>query len=57
MGTRESPIVEQWVQVNFLELVSDSEEETLGADPYLPSRHIESFLRVFEQFTCNIPRG
>ena len=29
----------------------------LGADPYLPSRHIESFLRVFKQFTCNIPRG
>ena len=25
--TRESPIVESWVQVNFLELVSDSEEE------------------------------
>ena len=30
---------------------------TLGADPYLPSRHIESFLRVFKQFAYNIPRG
>ena len=30
---------------------------SLGADPYLPSRHIESFLRVFKQFACNIPRG
>ena len=29
----------------------------LGADPYLPSRYIESFLRVFKQFACNIPRG
>ena len=26
-GTRESPIVERWVQVNFLEPVSSSEEE------------------------------
>ena len=33
------------------------EEDSLGADPYLPSRHIESFLRVFKQFACNIPRG
>ena len=32
-------------------------DQTLGADPYLPGRHIESFLRVFEQFACNIPRG
>ena len=31
--------------------------ETLGADPYLPGRYIESFLRVFKQFACNIPRG
>ena len=30
---------------------------TLGADPYLPGRHIVSFLRVFKQFACNIPRG
>ena len=30
---------------------------SLGADPYLPSRYIESFLRVFKQFACNIPRG
>ena len=30
---------------------------TLGADPYLPSRHIESFLRVFKHFACIIPRG
>ena len=30
---------------------------SLGADPYLPSRHIESFLRVSKQFACNIPRG
>ena len=32
-------------------------EGTLGADPYLPGRYIESFLRVFKQFACNIPRG
>ena len=32
-------------------------EIALGAGPYLPSRYIESFLRVFEQFACNIPRG
>ena len=31
--------------------------ETLGADPYLPSRKIESFLRVFQQFTQMIPSG
>ena len=30
---------------------------TLGADPYLPSRHIESFLRVFKHFAHIIPRG
>ena len=30
---------------------------SLGADPYLPSRYIESVLRVFKQFACNIPRG
>ena len=32
-------------------------ELPLGADPYLPSRHIESFLRVFKHFACIIPRG
>ena len=31
--------------------------QTLGADPYLPGRYIVSFLRVFKQFACNIPRG
>ena len=31
--------------------------EPLGADPYLSSRHIESFLRVFKHFACIIPRG
>ena len=36
---------------------SPNELHTLGADPYLPSRHIESFLRVFEHFACIIPRG
>ena len=30
---------------------------SLGADPYLPGRYIVSFLRVFKQFACNIPRG
>ena len=29
---------------------------TLGANPYLPSRHIESFLRVFNHFACIISR-
>ena len=29
----------------------------LGADPYLPSRYIENFLRAFKQFACKIPRG
>ena len=28
---------------------------TLGAEGVLPSRHIESFLRVFKQFTHNLP--
>ena len=32
-------------------------ELSLGADPYLPGRYIESSLRVFKQFACNIPRG
>ena len=30
---------------------------SLGADSYIPSRYVESFLRVFKQFACNIPRG
>ena len=29
--------------------------QTLGAEGVLPSRHIESFLRVFKQFTHNLP--
>ena len=28
---------------------------TLGAEGVLPSRHIESFLRVFKQFIHNLP--
>ena len=31
--------------------------DTLGAEGVLPGRHIESFLRVFKQFTHTIPRG
>ena len=31
------------------------DEKTLGAEGALPSRHIESFLRVFKQFTHNLP--
>ena len=34
----------------------EAELHTLGADPYLPSGHIESFLRVFKYFACIIPR-
>ena len=30
---------------------------TLGAEGVLPGRQIESFLRVFKQFTLNLPRG
>ncbi|KAF9784489.1 hypothetical protein BJ322DRAFT_1195087 [Thelephora terrestris] len=30
---------------------------TLGADPYLPGRQIEGFLRVFQQFTQILPSG
>ena len=30
-------------------------EITLGAEGVLPSRQIESFLRVFKQFTHNLP--
>jgi len=30
---------------------------TLGAEGVLPGRHIESFLRVFKQFTHTLPRG
>ena len=30
---------------------------SLGAEGVLPSRHIESFLRVFKQFTHNLPAG
>ena len=37
--------------------VPEERAMTLGADPYLPGRYIESFLRVFKQFACNIPRG
>ena len=29
--------------------------DTLGAEGVLPSKHIESFLRVFKQFTQNLP--
>ena len=29
----------------------------LGAEGVLPGRQIESFLRVFKQFTLNLPRG
>ena len=34
-----------------------SEPRSLGADPYLPSRRIESFLRDFQQFAQMIPSG
>ena len=37
--------------------VHSMNHQALGADPYLPGRHIVSFLRVFKQFACNIPRG
>ena len=30
---------------------------SLGAEGVLPGRQIESFLRVFKQFTLNLPRG
>jgi len=30
---------------------------SLGAEGVLPGRHIESFLRVFKQFTLKLPRG
>src|SRR5258707_7716492 len=30
---------------------------TLGAEGVLPGRHIESFLRVFKQFTHSLPSG
>ena len=40
-----------------LAVVDKEDVYTLGADPYLPSRYIENFLRIFKQFVCNIPRG
>jgi hypothetical protein len=36
---------------------NDQIDRALGADPYIPGRQIESLLRVFKQFACNIPRG
>ena len=33
------------------------EEVPLGAEGVLPGRHIESFLRVFKQFTLILPMG
>ena len=33
----------------------DNEAATLGTEGVLPSRQIESFLRVFKQFTHNLP--
>ena len=35
-------------------LPSKVQETSLGAEGVLPSRHIESFLRVFKQFTHNL---
>ena len=45
-----------WDQVNAMN-VDEEEEDTLGAEGVLPGRQIESFLRVFKQFTLNLPRG
>ena len=42
---------------SFLPSTAISPPLSLGADPYLPGRYIVSFLRVFKQFACNIPRG
>ena len=50
-------LIDQTVPDIIQHLDSPIGAHTLGADPYLPGRHIESFLRVFEQFACNIPRG
>ena len=48
----------QFVRSSALRSVSTTRSQiTLGADPYLPGRHIVSFLRVFKQFACNIPGG
>ena len=39
----------RWKQEKLIKLY------TLGAEGVLPSRHIESFLRVFKQLTHNLP--
>ena len=46
-----------FLQSSYSNSAATALEYSLGADPYLPSRYIEGFLRDFKQFACNIPRG
>ena len=53
-------VLEEWLSRQddiILDLRDEAVFLSLGADPYLPGRYIVSFLRVFKQFACNIPRG
>ena len=50
-------VVNDFVGVTVPEMVIVGHPLTLGADPYLPGRYIESFLRVFKQFAAIYPGG
>ena len=43
------------LSIDGAQLYRNKKSDSLGAEGVLPSRQIESFLRVFKQFTPNLP--